>query len=161
MASPYRKCSFMLDSGATDSFINSRFVAENDIVTEQVPPDRSVHVKLADGSDYTISQQVKRRIFIGNYAITWTFMVLPLEGYDTILGLDWLDFHNPHVNWQQRTVKFDFQSKRHILRSIYRPDHTVDDLFYDDSDEYGILSADSFYKLLVLDKHTSVNIVKG
>ena len=45
----YTKCSFMLDSGATDSFISDLFISDHGITTEDVEPHRKLDVQLADG----------------------------------------------------------------------------------------------------------------
>ena len=116
----YKKCSMMLDSGATDSFVSELFVKDNGICTEDVPPDKRIDVRLADGTRYQTTKQVKRTIHIGKtYTMEWTFLVLPLQGYETILGLDWLEFHNPHIDWHKKTVKLSYLSKTHKLYSTY------------------------------------------
>ena len=116
-------------------------------------------VKLADGSKYIADRCVKRRIYIGTYNIDWTFYVLPLEGYDCILGLDWLTFHNPLVNWEKRTMKFRFQGKRHLLRSQLTDTKydVAKDEWIDDSDHsMDLMSAPSFLNLLKREKHDQV-----
>ena len=37
---------------------------------------------------------------------TITPLIVPLHGYDLILGMPWLTNHNPHIDWRTRTLSF-------------------------------------------------------
>ena len=151
---------FMIDSGATDSFVSTRTLSDLGIVPEDAHPKDHVTVKLADGTGYVCNKQIKRRINIGKYSISWRFMVLPLDGYDALLGLDWLTFHNPVIDWLKRTVRFEFQSRKYTLTSLTAPDNAVNVAtdIYDDSSDMGIMSAASFCNLLRAEKCSQVFI---
>jgi hypothetical protein len=49
---------------------------------------------------------------VGGLAFFSSFKVLPLQGYDGIVGMDWLSTHNPQlVDWQQKWLAFPYQGK--------------------------------------------------
>ena len=148
----------MLDSGATDSFISSQRVEDEGIPTFRVPTGKALTISLADGSKYVADKCVKHRIHIGSYSINWTFYVLPLEGFDSILGLDWLAFHNPHVNWERRYIKLRFQGKTHYLESQLKStkyDWHKDEWVDDPDDQVELMSAKAFLSALRREKHES------
>jgi hypothetical protein len=45
--------------------------------------------------------------------------VLPLDGYDAVLGMDWLEEHsNMNCKWKEKTVSFDHQGQWITLQGI-------------------------------------------
>ena len=47
------------------------------------------------------------------------FTVTDLHGFDAILGMPWLQRHNPSIDWRKQTVSFfDLKQKKHVLRCV-------------------------------------------
>lgn len=45
--------------------------------------------------------------------------VLPLQCYDIILGMDWLEQHSPMVvDWKKKLLSFDYQGEKVVLQGI-------------------------------------------
>jgi hypothetical protein len=46
--------------------------------------------------------------------------VLPLQCYDIILGMDWLEQHSPMVvDWKKKLLSFDYQGEKVVLQGIF------------------------------------------
>jgi hypothetical protein len=64
----------------------------------------------ADGSTNShgsITQTVDLLMKIGNHREWITFAITRLHGHTIFLGHDWIYEHNPHVDWQKKTIMFD------------------------------------------------------
>jgi len=54
-----------------------------------------------------------------------SFRVLPLKGYDVILGMDWLEHHSlMHIHWQQQWLQFSYGDQIVLLHGV--PSESVD-----------------------------------
>lgn len=93
---------FLIDSGASSSFINEEFVKTAQFRTEKVDTKR---IRLANGQFLTTTQIVKdANIHIHGRTIKLDLIVLKLN-YDAILGFDWLSAANPTINFSTRTIQ--------------------------------------------------------
>jgi hypothetical protein len=46
--------------------------------------------------------------------------ILPLGGYDMILGMEWLESHNPmYVHWVKKWMKFDYNQSQVTLGGVH------------------------------------------
>jgi predicted aspartyl protease len=97
----------MVDSGASGiGFIDPRFAAKCKATVR--PTQR--HVTLADGSvvqavgEATISYSLAAKSG-APLRFTSTFIVTPLDPYDIILGIGWLELHQVHVAFHERSMK--------------------------------------------------------
>ena len=64
----------------------------------------------ADGTlnaDRSIEGFVKVRMTVGNHSKWIELAVTNLGSTDIFLGLDWLQFHNPSVDWSELLITFD------------------------------------------------------
>ena len=108
----------MIDSGASSDFIDTEFARKCGL---ELSPSNCT-IRLADGSVVSASGQATVNFHLvaahGKPAIpcTTTFTVTPLQGYDAILGLTWLETHDVLVGWRNRTieVRTPGQPKQHI-----------------------------------------------
>lgn len=95
----------MIDTGATSSFINRKFVEKHDLPTTQ--KEKEVPVKDVDGRPLgTISEEVQAQLTIGRHNKEITLDVAPIGNHPLILGLPWLQQHNPTINFEQNRVVF-------------------------------------------------------
>lgn len=94
----------LVDSGSSTSFINKQ-LAES--LSGAIPLSKPCRVQVADGSSHRCTTFLP--------LCAWTSMghtfhtdlkVLPLGSYDAILGMDWLECHNPDIDWVDKTLKF-------------------------------------------------------
>ena len=96
------KAVVMVDSGSTGDFISEQFVHKNKLVSRCY--EKVKKVWLADGKEHTISSYVDSSIRIGELHEKTELAVIPLAGYDVILGIPWLKRHNPVINWDTSKV---------------------------------------------------------
>ena len=112
----------LVDSGASDNFVASSFIKKNQI---QVSPVQGPKVQLADGQIYQCSESLaKASLKIGPYQEFVAAHVLPLQGYDVILGKSWLEQHNPVIDWRENTMTLDCEGHQCTLRADH--DHERD-----------------------------------
>jgi len=105
---------FLIDSGASGDFISSSFVRKFQL-RQQSLPSRQL-VTLADGAQQSANGCTPNvRVSISTYSEPATFTILPLSGYDVILGMPWLERVNPQVSWRNKRVQFHRGSTHHVL----------------------------------------------
>ena len=98
----------LLDSGATGSCVNKEFVQKHQLTVRDIPIKMPVYN--ADGTlneGGSISGFVEVRMVIGDHAEMINLAVTNLGQTDIFLGLDWLRYHNPSVDWTESTMVFD------------------------------------------------------
>ncbi|SJL08342.1 uncharacterized protein ARMOST_11705 [Armillaria ostoyae] len=116
----------LVDSGCTSSAINRAFVRKNqmDTVKTAVP----IVVYNADetcNQAGNITEFVEMRMTIGNHVERIDFAVTDLGSKDLYLGHDWLQRHNPVINWETGTVIF---GRCHCVKNPFPlPDADPDD----------------------------------
>ena len=107
----------LLDSGSSNSFVSSSFVAAAGL---QTVPTTSKPVKLPNGQLLTSNQMVpKLEWLFQGYTLTVDMRVLDLSTYDAILGFDWLETHSPmQCDWENRTMEFMEQGKKIAVQGV-------------------------------------------
>jgi hypothetical protein len=117
----------LVDSGSSSSFIAAS-VASKLPQLLQVPLKAAV--KIANGQllHYT-SAITDCQFSLGGYLFQPGLRVLPLDSYDIILGMDWLERYSPmQVHWQQRWFSIPYQGQTVVLQGIL-PSETADLVF--------------------------------
>ena len=130
------KTTAMVDSGAMGNFIHPRIIEEHNLVTrDRIPLTvNDVNGRLLSRVD----RQVEIRMAVGNHSETLTFDVAPLGGHNIVLGLPWLQQHDPQVYWAHGKITFasDYCEKHCLAqpastllnqRPLLRPVPTVGD----------------------------------
>ena len=98
-----QKANFLIDSGASSSFINEEFVKQHQIRTQRVDLKR---VRLANGQLLTTNLVVQNAVVkVQSRTVRLTLIVLELNS-DVILGFDWLSIANPRINFSTKTIQF-------------------------------------------------------
>ena len=108
------KTTAMVDSGAMGKFIHPQFVKEHELVTKNCTPliVNNVNRKLL----LCVDQQVEIQMMVRNHAKTLTFDVTLLGKHNIVLGLLWLQWHNPTIHWMSGKVTFTSDyCKEHCL----------------------------------------------
>jgi hypothetical protein len=85
-------CTLLLDTGASDNFVSSKFVAKHNLrVTAETGGNTVV---LGSGDSVSIKGTVRCQMSVGAFKHTTVFSVLDLaDDFDVIMGLPWLTEH--------------------------------------------------------------------
>ena len=104
-----QRCKFLVDSGATGDFISSKFIINHRLqsrCSELVP---ALEIEMADGTIYKSKKVIKLADIRGRTDEEFNgkrdLVVLPLKGYDAILGMPWLNEVNPDIDWKLGIIK--------------------------------------------------------
>jgi len=98
----------MIDSGATEDFIDKGFCSKYNIRTTQAKTIREVY--LADGRPSAmgpITHTAKVPMDIGSHRELAIFQVAKLPNHEVILGMPWLKQHSPRIDWGQGKIMFE------------------------------------------------------
>jgi transposase InsO family protein len=110
-------CTFLIDTGASRSFISTSFAAK----FTHKPPVKHVadKVRLADGTHILSDAYFPRaRFHLGTYSCIHDFHTVPLSEFDVVLGKDWLNTISPVTfDFQRNVMSFKAHGRRHVLRS--------------------------------------------
>ena len=92
----------MVDSGSTGDFISEAYVSKHRMRRNSYESSKTVW--LADGKQHTVTSYIVCVISIGGLTESVELAIIPLVGYDVILGTPWLQRHNPSINWTSYTI---------------------------------------------------------
>ena len=98
-----RPVRIMIDSGSTSNFISRSWVSQHQI-PEQYLENPNV-VRLANGEMERVYSYTVAPLTTGEYHQDIMLSVITLQNNDIILGMPWLTFHNPQIDWRSRTVR--------------------------------------------------------
>ena len=98
----------LFDSGASHSFISMWFAQRHNISTIAIPITYRIRTPGAQLCVKTWMDTVKLVLDIHSYRLQ--FMVLPGQGIDTILGMNWLRNYGVVLNLKQRVVELRLPS---------------------------------------------------
>ena len=97
----------LLDSRCMSSAISKRFVKEHQINTIKLP--RAIMATNADGTINAggkITDMVRLKIKIQDHEEMMELTVADIGKKDIFIGHDWLQHHNPEIDWQDKKIKF-------------------------------------------------------
>jgi len=96
----------LLDSGTTEMFMNKRMAARHGFRLQKL--ERLVIVRNVDGmnnSREAITHQMEVNVYYKNYIKRMRMNICDLGRMNMILGMLWLQAHNPEINWEIGEVK--------------------------------------------------------
>ncbi len=100
-----------MDSSATSSFIDQTFVAQHNILV--VKKSTPVPVEVIDGrtiaSGAITHETTPLELCIGKHMEKIVLNIISTPHHPIILGLPWLEAHNPIIDWRSRTLTFSAQ----------------------------------------------------
>ena len=103
----------MIDSGATEDFIDKKTCDKHQITTKIAEDPREIY--LADGNLSEmgpITRIAEVLMEIGGHRELATLQVANLQNHEIILGMPWLKGDNPKIDWEEQKISFD--SERYI-----------------------------------------------
>jgi len=103
--------SALVDSGATSSFIDQTFVVQHNIPV--IKKSTPVPVEVIDGrtiaSGAITHETTPLELCIGKHTEKIVLNIISTPHHPIILGLPWLEAHNPIIDWRSRTLTFSAQ----------------------------------------------------
>lgn len=83
----------LVDSGSSHSFLSTFFAS---VLPGVKPMAKTVQVKVADGSSVPCSDEIPLAVWsVQGFTFHSNLKLLPLGGFDLILGMDWLEAFSP------------------------------------------------------------------
>ena len=110
----------LIDSGAQEKFIDK--VVTLKLGLKEVPLQQNIPVYNIDGTLNKLGQictKVKLPIKIGERNIKEELYITHLGKNEIILGFDWLQKHNPRINWKTSTL--DFKDRKVLIEDLEEP----------------------------------------
>ncbi|QRW23228.1 Retrotransposable element Tf2 protein [Rhizoctonia solani] len=104
----------LIDSGATSSFMHPHTAESLRLPLIDLPTPRTV--TMLDGSSPQAGKIWKKATLtfsLDGKQMTETFLICNTGSHAAILGLKWLDAHNPEINWNRRTLSFPHTPPEH------------------------------------------------
>jgi len=95
----------LLDSGATGMFMDKKMAAKHGFRLQKL--ERPVVVRNVDGTNNSrkaITYQVEVNMYYRSYVERIRMDMCNLEKTNMILGMLWLQVHNPEINWKTGEV---------------------------------------------------------
>jgi len=96
----------LLDSGATGMFMDREIAKRHSFKMTKL--ERSLKVKNVDGTENSrgnITYQIEVNVFYKSHVERMRMDVCNLGKTEVILGMPWLQAHNPEINWEMGEVK--------------------------------------------------------
>ncbi|KAF8753927.1 hypothetical protein RHS01_06729 [Rhizoctonia solani] len=106
----------LIDSGATSSFMHPRTAESLRLPLIDLPTPRIV--TMLDGSSPQAGKIWKKAVLTFSFdgkQMTETFLICNTGSHAAILGLKWLDAHNPEIDWNARTLSFPHAPPEHVI----------------------------------------------
>ncbi|KAJ3687163.1 hypothetical protein LUZ61_016327 [Rhynchospora tenuis] len=105
----------LIDTGSTHSFINPSLVNSDKWPTTTTSP---LHVTIADGSSMATALKCQDLPFsLQNHDLTGDVRLLNIQGYDLILGMDWLAQHGPMtIDWELGQLQLFKSGKKMVFQ---------------------------------------------
>ncbi|KAJ1690028.1 hypothetical protein LUZ63_014183 [Rhynchospora breviuscula] len=108
----------LIDTGSTHSFINPALVNTDKWPITTTPP---LHVRIANGAAMATCTMCDPLTFsMQNHELSGAVRLLNIQGYDLILGMDWLSKHGPMtIDWHAGQVKL-FQKGQQLVFTVHQ-----------------------------------------
>ena len=109
----------MIDSGATEDFIDKEVCSKHGIKMIQAKKVREIY--LADGKPSAmgpVTHTTSVPMDISSHRELASFQVANLRNHEVILGMPWLQKHSPRIDWNDKKITFDSERcTSHSLKS--------------------------------------------
>lgn len=106
----------LIDSGSSHSFISEAMASK---WRNWSSLDTPMQVRVANGEVLYCKHELDCPVWISGHGFKISLKVLPLDCYDIILGIDWLEAHSPmEVDWRKKWLSFEYQGEKAVLQGI-------------------------------------------
>lgn len=84
---------------------------------------KDMTVRIVDGSVIPCTHEVVNCSWSAQGVLfTTSFKILPLQCYDAILGMEWLEHFSPmQIQWKEKWLSFPYQGNQVKLQGIQEP----------------------------------------
>ena len=111
-----KKIRVLVDNGSSLNIVSESFVKKNKLKTDAAT---SFSVKLADGHRHSTDRQVRNaKLELGCVTDVLNLRVMPIQEYDVILGLPWLQKNEVYINWKSGNMAVLRRGRKKIIKSI-------------------------------------------
>lgn len=107
----------LVDSWSSHTFLSASMLQRLNIPTTSMAP---LSVKVANGEIIQCTEEVPTlQWWIQGHTFSSNTKVIPLGAYDLILGMDWLEAHNPMTcDWVNKWIQFEHQRQLITLQGV-------------------------------------------
>lgn len=108
----------LVDSGSSRTFLSEALASHlQDVQCLPTP----IRVQVANGAILHCTSYMPSTIH--DFSFTFDIKVIPLDHYELILGMDWLEQHSPiKVHWKQKWISIPYKGSTAILHG-FSPSH--------------------------------------
>ena len=111
----------LIDSGSTHNFISEKAANRLNLKITAVKP---FNVRVADGHPLRCRGSYQKvTMDLSGVSFVLEFFVLPLQGLDVVLGVQWLELLGPTLcDWKAHTMEFEWAGQKRMVRGLlYKP----------------------------------------
>lgn len=94
----------MIDSGASTLFINKKFVEKYNVKTQKL---KQPNIDGTPNRAGFITEMAVLTTAVGEHKEKSVFTVTDIGPEDVIIGIDWLRYHNPNIDWFEGLITMD------------------------------------------------------
>jgi hypothetical protein len=112
----------LLDSGAEHTYISADWVQRHNIRPIPIP---DCEAAMIDGTPLSVVGQLQTSILrLATFQTSVAPRVVPISGYDVILGRSWLRKVKPTINWDSGTTTVNSKGRQYIIPPASFPSNT-------------------------------------
>ena len=108
----------LIDCGATRNFIDPSLVRHLLLPSRAIPPLQAFNIDGTVNKQGRITTTTTIHCQTTNFEDDLTLMIVDLGQSQVILGMPWLTKHNPHIDWEKKTVTLDAEHIRKTTLSM-------------------------------------------
>ena len=98
----------IIDSGATEDFIDKRICDKHQITTKAAERPQEIYLANRNLSEMgPITHIAEVPMEIGGQKELATLQVANLQNHEIIIGIQWLKGDNPRIDWEEQEITFD------------------------------------------------------
>jgi len=114
----------LIDSGSSHTFISAQ-LAES--LQGVFALHSNINVQVADGGRLKCQSELQQAAWtVQGYTFHSELKVLPLQSYDLIVGMDWLEHYSPmKVHWRQKWMAIPYGGKTVVLQGQLPVNHDL------------------------------------
>lgn len=108
----------LIDSGSTHNFISEKAANRLNLKLTAVKP---FNVRVADGHPLRCRGSYRRvNMDLSGASVLLEFFVLPLQGLDIVLGVQWLELLGPTLwDWKALTMEFTWAGEKRMIHGLH------------------------------------------